>query len=195
MASPTRREEVLSDPSIRIRTASPEDSQLLARLGARTFSDTFGPDNTAEDMAAYLVQAFGPEKQAAELADPATTVLIAEVGPEAVGYARLREGPAPACIPAGRPIEIVRFYAVASWIGRGVGAALMASCLEHARQHGCGTVWLDVWERNSRAIAFYRRWGFTEVGTQAFVLGTDVQRDLLMARPVQTDAAAQRIES
>ena len=185
----------MSDPSIRIRIATPGDNQLLARLGAQTFLDSFGPDNTAEDMAAYLAQAFGPEKQAAELAEPGTAFLIAEVEQGAVGYARLREGPAPACIPAGRPIEIVRFYAGASWIGRGVGAALMASCLEHARQRGCGTVWLDVWERNSRAIAFYRRWGFTEVGTQAFVLGADVQRDLLMARPVQTDAAAQRIES
>ncbi len=195
MASPTQREEVSSDPSIRIRTARPEDNELLARLGARTFSDTFGPDNTAEDMAAYLAQAFGPEKQAAELADPGTTFLIAEIEEDAVGYARLREGPAPACIPAGRPIEIVRFYAVASWIGRGVGAALMASCLEHAHQRGCTIVWLDVWERNSRAIAFYRRWGFTEAGTQAFVLGADIQRDLLMARPVETDAAARRVGS
>lgn len=185
----------MSDPSIRIRTARPEDSELLARLGAQTFSDTFGPDNTAEDMAAYLAQAFGPEKQAAELADSATTFLIAEVKQEAVGYARLREGPAPACIPAGRPIEIVRFYAVASWIGRGVGAALMPSCLEHAHQRGCTIVWLDVWERNTRAIAFYRRWDFTEAGTQAFVLGADIQRDLLMARLVETDAVARRVES
>jgi GNAT superfamily N-acetyltransferase len=163
---------------------------LLARLGAQTFRDTFGPDNTAEDMTAYLAQAFGPEKQASELADPGTTFLVAEAKEEAVGYARLREGPAPEGILAGRPIEIARFYTVGSWIGRGVGAALMARCLEHARHRGCDIVWLDVWERNLRAIAFYRRWGFTEVGTQAFVLGLDIQRDLLMARPVDAGTPA-----
>jgi ribosomal protein S18 acetylase RimI-like enzyme len=183
----------LSDPSIRIRSARPGDNALLARLGAQTFGDTFGPDNTAEDMTAYLAQAFGPEKQAAELADPGTTFLIAEIEEQVVGYARLREGAAPRCIPADRPIEIVRFYAVAAWIGRGVGAALMPTCLEHARRSGCDVVWLDVWERNLRAIAFYRRWGFTEVGTQSFVLGTDVQRDLLMARSVETGAATRRV--
>jgi ribosomal protein S18 acetylase RimI-like enzyme len=43
-------------------------------------------------------------------------------------------------------------------------------------------VWLDVWERNTRAISFYERWGFVVVGEQDFVLGDDVQRDLLMAR-------------
>jgi ribosomal protein S18 acetylase RimI-like enzyme len=43
-------------------------------------------------------------------------------------------------------------------------------------------VWLDVWERNTRAIEFYEKQGFTIVGEQDFVLGSDVQRDLLMAR-------------
>jgi ribosomal protein S18 acetylase RimI-like enzyme len=180
----------LSNSSIHIRNAGPDDNALLARLGAQTFRDTFGPDNTAEDMTAYLAQAFGPEKQAAELADPGTRFLIAEIEEETVGYARLREGPAPECVPAGLPIEIVRFYALASCIGRGVGAALMARCLEHAQERGCDIIWLDVWERNLRAIAFYRRWGFTEVGTQVFVLGSDVQRDLLMARSVDAGTPA-----
>jgi GNAT superfamily N-acetyltransferase len=190
MRSPGQQGEGVADPSIRIRIAGHDDNELLALLGARTFRDTFGPDNTAEDMAVYLAQAFSPGRQAAELADPGTTCLIAEVEEEPVGYARLREGPAPDCIPPGRPAEIVRFYSVADWIGRGVGAALMERCLEHARQRGCDIVWLDVWEQNSRAIAFYRRWGFVEVGTQAFVLGSDVQRDLLMARTVHTSARA-----
>jgi GNAT superfamily N-acetyltransferase len=185
----------LSDPSIRIRTATPDDNELLARLGAQTFRDTFGPDNTVEDMTAYLAQAFGPERQAIELADPGTTFLIAEIEGEAVGYARLREGAAPECISAGRPLEIVRFYAAAAWIGRGVGAALMPSCLEHARRSDCGVIWLDVWERNPRAIAFYRRWGFKEVGTQSFVLGSDVQRDLLMSRSVETTASSRRVRT
>jgi ribosomal protein S18 acetylase RimI-like enzyme len=70
-------------------------------------------------------------------------------------------------------------------IGRGVGAALMQACLEEAGRRGCETVWLDVWERNPRAIAFYRKWGFAEVGNQAFQLGEDLQNDILMARAVK----------
>jgi diamine N-acetyltransferase len=177
------------DSPIRVRTAGPEDSELLTSLGARAFRDTFGPDNTPEDMAAYLSRSFSPEKQAAELAEPGTTFLIAELEAEVVGYCRLREGPAPTSVSGCRPIEIVRFYALAAWIGRGIGAALMRACLDLAGQRACDTIWLDVWERNLRAIAFYRRWGFAEVGTQPFVLGSDVQRDLLMARPVAAGAA------
>ncbi len=131
-------------------------------------------------MSAYLAQAFSPDRQAAELAEPGTTFLIAEAGGDTVGYARLKLGPAPDCIQGFRPVEIARFYAVTTWIGRGVGAALMQACLEQAGRLGCDVIWLDVWERNLRAIGFYRRWGFVEVGTQAFVLGHDVQNDLLM---------------
>jgi GNAT superfamily N-acetyltransferase len=172
----------LSDPSLHIRTADARDHELLAGLGARTFREAFAPENSPQDMSAYLAESFSPERQAAELADPGTTFLIAESEGESVGYARLKLGPAPACILGDRPVEIARFYAVAGWIGRGVGAALMHACLERAGRLGCDVVWLDVWERNLRAITFYRRWGFVEVGTQPFFLGADVQNDLLMQK-------------
>jgi len=181
----------MPDSIISIRRAGPEDAARLAEIGARTFRHTFARDNTPEDMAAYLAGAFGPALQAAELADAGTTFLIAEAGEEAVGYARLVRGPAPECIPPGSPIEIRRIYAAEAWLGQGVGAALMRACLAEAGRQQCSVIWLDVWERNERAIAFYRRWGFTQVGTQAFVLGSDVQRDLLMARPVLQAAGAE----
>ena len=58
----------------------------------------------------------------------------------------------------------------------------MAAAVEAARAAGARTLWLGVWERNARAIAFYRKSGFDEVGTQTFVLGADHQRDLVLAR-------------
>lgn len=170
--------------SIEVRLGVAADAELLAELGAQAFTHAFGPDNTRENMDAYLAQAFGPQLQAAELAGPGSLFLVAECGGEAVGYARLREGVAPNAIQGASPVEIVRFYARPDWIGRGVGAALMRACLAQARARGKLTLWLDVWERNLRARAFYARWGFREVGTQPFRLGAEVQTDILMERPV-----------
>ncbi len=169
---------------IDIRVATPDDAALLADLGRRTFRDTFAADNTELDMSAYLDGAFGLEIQSRELAEPASTFLIAHVGGAAAGYCRLRTGSAPGCVTGERPIEIVRFYSDLPWIGRGVGAALMTACLGEAAARGCDVVWLDVWELNPRAIAFYSKWGFATVGTAEFILGDDIQHDLLMARPV-----------
>ena len=171
-------------PQIHLRDATAADNHLLAEMGAQTFSDTFAQDNNPEDMAAYLAASFSPEKQAEELADPASTFLIAESQEEVVGYARLVYGPAPPVVRARNPVEIARFYSIKEWIGKGVGPRLMQACLSKAEMHGCDVIWLDVWELNPRAIAFYRKWGFAIVGAQSFQLGDDLQSDLLMARPV-----------
>lgn len=168
-----------------IRYATAADNTLLAEIGAETFYDSFAADNSPENMAAYLADSFSPTQQALELADPRSRFLIAEIGGEVAGYARLKFAPAPAEIIGRNPMEISRFYARKAWIGRGLGADLMRACLQEAESAGCDVVWLDVWEHNPRAIAFYKKWGFVEAGRQAFQLGDEVQRDLLMARRQQ----------
>ncbi len=175
----------MNKAKINVRYATAADNALLAELGARTFHDTFAVDNTTENMTAYLAASFSPEKQAAELADPASVFLIAEVEGVTVGFARLKEGQPSVGITGLRPIEIVRMYACKEWIGHGVGATLLEACLNEAEKRGCDTIWLDVWEHNPRARAFYRKWGFVEVGTQIFQLGDDLQNDLLMQRPLK----------
>jgi ribosomal protein S18 acetylase RimI-like enzyme len=49
-----------------------------------------------------------------------------------------------------------------------------------ARDLGGRRLWLGVWERNPRAIAFYRKSGFSDAGTTTFQLGSDLQTDRVM---------------
>jgi ribosomal protein S18 acetylase RimI-like enzyme len=72
-------------------------------------------------------------------------------------------------------------------VGSGIGAALMRAVLDAARRNGRKTLWLGVWERNARAIAFYERWGFEVVGEHVFRLGSDEQTDLIMERAVNAE--------
>jgi ribosomal protein S18 acetylase RimI-like enzyme len=65
-----------------------------------------------------------------------------------------------------------------------VAHALMTAALAAAVERGAETIWLGVWERNPRAIAFYRKWGFEDVGSHDFLLGNDRQIDRLMVRAV-----------
>jgi ribosomal protein S18 acetylase RimI-like enzyme len=175
----------LTDANIQIRSATAGDNVLLAELGERTFANTFAAQNTPENLAAYLGASFSPEKQAAELADPYSVFLIAESDGQPAGYARLKAGQPSAANAGNNPIELVRIYATEAWIGKGLGARLMRACLAEAEKRGCDTIWLGVWEENPRAIAFYRKWGFTVTGRQTFQLGDDMQTDLIMQRPVR----------
>ena len=171
-------------PDLTIRRANREDAGLLAELGARTFAETFATDNSPEDIAAYIGAFFNLAQQMAELADPSSTFLIAEVRGLVAGYAKLHAGEAAEGVDGAKPVELVRLYVSREWLGRGVGEALMRACVDEARQAGHRTVWLGVWERNARAQAFYRKWNFRAVGEHVFQLGSDPQRDILMERAV-----------
>jgi ribosomal protein S18 acetylase RimI-like enzyme len=166
-----------------IRRAVAADAPALAALAEHTFRGAFEADNTAEDMAAHVTRSYSPALQAAEIADRRVTTLVAEAAGALVAYAQLRRGTPPPCVNGPVPLELQRFYVAAPWHGRGLAQALMATALDEARAAGAGTVWLGVWERNARAIAFYRKAGFAEVGAQRFAVGSDLQRDLVMARP------------
>ena len=173
-----------TQPDLVIRRATSADANLLAELGARTFTETFAADNTPEDLSSYLTASFNPSRQSAELADPSSTFFVAEVGEIAAGYAKLLAGEPKEEVEGDNPVELVRLYVLHEWLGRGVGAELMSACLNEARRAGHGTIWLGVWERNERAQAFYRKWNFRAVGEHIFQLGSDQQRDILMQRPL-----------
>jgi ribosomal protein S18 acetylase RimI-like enzyme len=171
-------------PNVTIRRATADDAGLLVDLGARTFSETFAVDNTAENMAAYLASSFNLAQQTDELADPVATFLIAEVDGAAAGYAKLHAGKPPEEIEGAKPVELVRLYVSREWLGRGVGETLMSACVDAAQHAGHKTIWLGVWERNARAQAFYRKWNFRAVGEHVFQLGSDLQTDILMERVI-----------
>jgi ribosomal protein S18 acetylase RimI-like enzyme len=176
-------------PSMRVRLASPDDADTLASLGARLFADTFGAQNRAADMAAYLAVAFGAHQQRHELASPTWRTWLAEdASLQPAGYAQVRRGTRSNQVQAERPAEIARLYVAPEWQGHGLARRLMDACLTTAREWRADVVWLGVWERNPRAIAFYEKCGFRKVGTQSFMLGADLQTDHVMARALEPSA-------
>jgi diamine N-acetyltransferase len=163
-----------------IRHANVKDATLLSELGAKTFYDTFARDNTPENIKQHLENSFSAEIQLNELSQPNTIFLIAQDGETAIGYAQLMMDSKEEYIKGRKPLEIRRIYASQEYIGKGVGRELMQASLAEARQRGCDCVWLGVWEKNPRAIEFYKKWGFVEVGSHIFTVGDDPQTDFIM---------------
>src|SRR5688500_6514288 len=95
------------NPDLTIRRPDPVDAGLLAELGARPFSETSAAENSPEDMAAYVATTFNLARQTAELADPASTFFLAEVGGRAAGYAQLHAGEPAEGVEGPNPVELV----------------------------------------------------------------------------------------
>jgi ribosomal protein S18 acetylase RimI-like enzyme len=169
-----------------IRRATPADAARLADLAARTFHDTFAADNQTQAMAVHLARSYAPAVQLEEINRPDMRTLLVEIGGESIAYAQLRseDDDTPTCVTGPNPIEVFRFYVDRPWIGRGVAQPLMCAAIDEGRSLGAKTLWLGVWERNSRAIAFYTKCGFTLVGDHEFLFADEVQTDLVMVRPI-----------
>ena len=165
-----------------IRRANAADAVLLAQIGEQSFVEAFGADNTPENMAAFLPTIFTPAIVTAELQEPTHEFYLLEVNDETAGYLKLR-WPAPdERVSFKKALKICRLYLLRKFLGKGLGDQLMHFSLEKAKNVGCEAVWLTVWEHNPRAISFYQKWGFTQSGTEDFILGNDVQLDYVMVK-------------
>jgi ribosomal protein S18 acetylase RimI-like enzyme len=168
--------------SIFIRIANADDAAIIADLSQRTFIDSFAHHNTKENMDKFMNEQFSTQQLMAEVADLNNIFLIAYFDDEPVGYVRMRESENPEELANIDAIEIARIYAEQKTIGKGIGKALMLKCISIAREKNKKIIWLGVWEHNSLAISFYKKFGFEQFSSHIFMLGDDVQTDLLMKK-------------
>jgi ribosomal protein S18 acetylase RimI-like enzyme len=172
--------------AVHIRRATVADAEALTEIGARTFFETFAADNTPEDMQLFLTSTWRPEIQRAEILDPGLDTLLAlDARGALAGFAQVRVAQPPAGIEVRKPVELKRFYVDKPWHGTGLARTLMEAAEQAARARGGREFWLGVFQRNERALSFYRKCGFRTVGTQTFVVGTDPQKDYVMLRELE----------
>jgi diamine N-acetyltransferase len=168
---------------MKIRHATIADAAALAALGERTYRDTFAAENNPDDLDMYLARAYGEPQQRREIenADGVTLLVVSDDDSDLMAFAQLRLSASP-----HGEMEIARFYVDQPHHGKGVAQALMQAVMETSRALGATTIWLGVWERNWRALAFYGKCGFQDVGSQPFLVGTDLQTDRVMSRVIPT---------
>jgi diamine N-acetyltransferase len=164
-----------------IRHANAEDAAVLATFAGRAFTDTYLGLDDPQEIADYCAEHFQPEVMVGVIRDPACTTLLAWMGEQLAGYAILRAAPAPGCVTGPEPLQLWRLYLGQGFIGQGLGAQLMAEVHAQARRRGARTLWLGVYDRNERAVAFYQRFGFAQVGSSQFLFGGRFYADPIYA--------------
>lgn len=111
-----------------------------------------------------FLDAMDPAKIAASWADSIAAgrsrLYVATAGGEIVGYAGVgpeRDADAPEYVG-----ELYALFVHPDWWGSGAASVLTDAAVADLRATGCDQVWLWVLEANTRARAFYRRYGFAE---------------------------------
>lgn len=173
--------------SIQLVRITSEDITLLHALSRQTFSETFSPVNTPENMQYYLDTSLTVERLQDEINNPDSIFYFSMRGDKAVGYVKVNFGQAQTELQDHKGMEIERIYVLKEFHGEKIGQLLFNKALEVARDKKVEYVWLGVWEKNHKAIGFYEKNGFVQFGAHAFRLGTDEQIDLMMKLIIKED--------
>ena len=167
---------------IQFRPCTNEDLTLLCSFSREQYFETFKGMCSPDDMEAYLNEAFAPEKIRGELKNPHSAFYFLFADDRLVGYIKLNEAEAQSDLHDQDSLELERIYVSGTVQGTGLGSYLMKQAVEIAQRQAKKYLWLGVWEKNTKAIAFYRKHGFYETGTHTFVMGDDAQTDYIMRK-------------
>ncbi|WP_132993514.1 GNAT family N-acetyltransferase [Gordonia zhaorongruii] len=177
-------------------------SGAVADVAAATFPLACPPHSALADIAAHIARYLSPAAFAEAIADADRDVLAARDGDgEVIGYALLAySAPADpdvvaaleampggyAAVHDGTLSEISKMYVLPDHHGSRTGwrpaHALMQASLAAARERGAALAWLGVNSENERARKYYRKMGFTRVGTRTFDMNGTTEHDYVMAR-------------
>lgn len=159
-----------------------DDAHALHDISYRTYHETFAHMNTPSSMETYLEKAFDINKLRGELSDSNSLFYFLYADEALAGYLKLNEAPSQTDINEIQSLEIERVYVAKEFQGNGLGRVLMNKAIATARAREKAYIWLGVWEKNNKAISFYKKSGFYETGTHSFFMGREEQTDFVMRK-------------
>ncbi len=148
--------------SVTIRLAVEEDHPAITAIGFETqaiHAEAY-PDIFRQGVSGIPVEYFTSMIEGKD-----TTVFVAELDKQVVGYVflNIKDAPAYNYLILRRVAEISDIAVLRAYNNKGVGHQLFAASTEWAKARGATSLELQVWEFNKNAIAFYERLGMVPI--------------------------------
>lgn len=169
---------------LEFRAVHSSEIPKLTELSKKTFVEAFAHQNKESDMEIYVRKAFDKAKIEKEYHHQDTTFYFVLFNQQVIAYLKLNKGKAQSEYFGKDHMEIERIYVLQKFQGNKIGQYMINKSLEIARLNQLKKVWLGVWEKNTKAIKFYESHGFRPFNHHQFLLGKDLQTDVLMIRSV-----------
>lgn len=168
----------------RIRAVTEADLSIWMQLERDTFTETFLPVYTQQDLQSFLLEKKNDIILREEWETKDSFFYILWEGNTAAGFIKLNlhRQPDNGTLLPDPVMELERIYVRASFQSKKFGKTLMHFAYEQAHKHFVRTLWLGVWEHNLKARQFYEKEGFSAFGEHTFKVGSQEDRDLLLAK-------------
>ncbi len=156
---------------IEIKKAKESDAEILALLGRVTYVESHGhfiEDKT--DLLKYLSKSFSVAKTREDIKNNNNLFLILYVDQLPIGYVKLVLKATHESVESKNSCRLERIYILADFLPMKLGTQFLDFIEEKAKELQFDTMWLSVYVKNNRAIRFYEKNEFENVGELSFLV-------------------------
>ncbi len=170
---------------IKIKTATEADTDVLALLGRLTYVESHGHfiDNK-NDLSIYINDAFSVPKTKQELNNPKNRFYIIYVDDLPVGYAKLILNEKHETVVSQNNCLLDKIYILNEFIPLKIGQHFLNFLEEKAKTLQLDTIWLSVYVKNHRAIRFYERNEYKNVGELNFLVNGKNYENIVFSKKI-----------
>jgi len=172
----------LSALEFTLRAAVEADAHCVATLGTQVFLDTYATDGIRPSLVREVAAQFTPDIISALIARPQVRLVLAERAGHLIGFAQFDLDAPHALLPGMSAAQLNRLYVQERFTGRGVGRVLLAEVETRAAAEGVQALWLSAWAGNARALAFYPRRGYRDIGATLYEFENEKHENRIFAR-------------
>ena len=168
---------------IRIEKAQIEDLEVIALLGRLTWYESHGPYvEDKNDVTKYLNENFSISKTTDNIKNPDIHYSIIYVDDLPAGYAKIIRNKPQENIESQNSCQLERIFILDEFIPLKIGQKLMSFVEEQAKDLRLDTLWLSVYIKNHRAIRFYQRNDFENVGALNFSVNDKLYENIVFSK-------------
>ena len=170
---------------IKIQIAKEADTEILALLGRVTWAESHGHYiNDKNDIVKYLNKNFSVSKMKQDINNAKNLFYIVYVDDLPAGYAKLVVNEKQENVESQNIIRLERIFIQNEFIPLKIGQQLLNFVEEKAKELQLDTMWLTVYIKNKRAIRFYERNEFKDVGKLTFIVNGKGYENIVFSKKI-----------
>lgn len=151
-----------------ILKATEKDYELIMNIGAVAVEEAHRESCSTEDMQTFLRNTYNEVAIKEELNDSNNLYHIIYYQDKAIGFSKIILNYAHPNIEQQNVTKLDRIYILKEYFDLKLGFTLLQFNIELAKKNNQFGIWLFTWVGNKRAVDFYIKTGFTNIGNHKF---------------------------
>lgn len=164
-----------------ISPAVVSDAGNLATLAIQVWLDTYAVYGIRQAFSNYVWDELSPAKFEKKLKDKSIIILKMVENSHLTGFAEIHfASPCPAAPEITTELE--KIYIHQNFTGKKLGVKLLEFIGNEFKKREIQEFWLSVYENNERAIRFYKKNGFEEIGELFFLMEDEKHKNYILKK-------------